>query len=803
MPPPTQVIRPILNPQVEASSRNQENIPLHRHSQVSHMASSKPQIYLPPTPQCRKDIDTELKPPVGRIEGLALVKNASMEKQAAHSQQAGMAAGPDSTEDDQSHLSNNSSREPPGFDTKSIASVTTFAMDEKESLRPDDSASVQAVDDEDSSSGQSCDPSIRDEAEPITQPQSLPHSNGNVIGIARRYPSITLANPPRFGDLPMSPNTQIEDNRQTRAVPREMIDIETPRMRGGGDLEQQPAQALVVMPDEKLLDALASQKDRLPLLQLEEKMVSFIIQTHKGGAEILDLPPQNSFGRLLAHKLADYYSLQHVISDDNSSVRLYRMRGLPYSLPISLATLASSIPTGPVPAQGSAAFRIMRRNGLGGRVNSAGASTAASSSAPSKATSDDDADVGDEGLMSPPDGTPQRDKSALTREEREANYKAARERIFADFQESLPSEAASTTGDTSASISRSSSSSGKRKTGKQRRPKDDSFEARSQFIKGGYPTMPIVGQQSTYQLPYTDPSFTTQYSGTPASSGAPFGSTSFQAYPGYENSMQYPSMPNYSSPMQPAYPPSDPWSNSYSSQPGNYYGSHPTQSQPAYAQAQVPHSGLSPYSQPMSMPPPPVSQNWASNQYQSNFQQTPTLQNPQPVQWPNYSHSPNTAGANPYPYGQLPPQPYASPAYNAQHPVPGSYNGNQSLFNPNSRSFVPSNATSRSGGRNSNRNKKSSSSGNQSGQSKQKASGNENASTIPPRPAQPTQCNSSSPGAKDLPLQQKYGAPAHLPKKPPPSQVPAHFEMDMQALKLGGNVNGPLVVNGGGGESRT
>lgn len=742
-------------------------------------------------------ISAVTKSPAGAIEGLALVKNAALEKEAA---KVRLPAGADSTEDDQSHLSNNSSREPPGFDTKSIASVTTFAMDEKESLRPDDSASVQAVDDEDSSSGPSCDPSVQGEGEQVVLPRVLPQSNGNPVGNTRRYPSITLANPPRFGDLPMSPITESEEFRQAREQPQEMIDIDTPQLRGGGP-DHRP-QILAVMPDEKLLDALASPKDRLPLLQLEEKILGFIALAQQAGPEVLDLPPQNSFGRLLAHKLADYYSLQHVISDDSASVRLYMLRGLVMSLPTSLAVIATSIPTGPVPAPGSAAFKIMRRNGMGGRNHSAGGSTAASSSAPSKATSENGGDGSDEGFMSP-DGTPQKDRPTLTREEREANYKAARERIFADFQESLPSEAASTTGDTSASISRSSSSSGKRKTGKQRRPKDDSFEARSQFIQGSYSTMPIVGQQNAYQGPFGDSTYGLQYSAAQATAVSSFGTTPTQAYPNYETPTQFSSMPNYGNQMQQAYPSGEQWSGPLSPQPGNYYGYPHNPAQPAYSTPQAPVNATNQYSQPMNMPTAAVPQGWPSTQYQNSFQQTPTLQNPQPVQWPGYSSSPSAARPIPYPYGQLPPQLHPTAAYNPQHPVPGSYGGNRSLFNPNSRSFVPNNTSSRSGGRNANRKKNS---GNIANQPKQKSSASDIAIPIPQRPSQPISSSSSSPGGKDLPLQQKYGAPAHLPKKPPPSQVPAPLEFDIQALKLGstvaGHTAGPLIVNGGAGEGR-
>jgi hypothetical protein len=797
-PPPTQAIKPVHITQGEMSPRSKENMAMRRQSQGKRVISPKPKsASLQQLQPITEPIGEVTKSPTGAIEGLALVKNAALEKEAAKIR---LPAGADSNEDDQSHLSNNSSREPPSFDTKSIASVTTFAMDEKESLRPDDSASVQAVDDEDSSSGPSCDPSVQGESEQMILPRGLPQPSGNMIGMTRRYPSITLANPPRFGDLPMSPITESEEVRQARILPQEIIDVDAPQLRGGGP--ENRSQMLAVMPDEKLLDALASPKDRLPLLQLEEKILAFIALAQRTGPEILDLPPQNSFGRLLAHKLADYYSLQHVISDDNASVRLFMLRGLVMSLPTSLAVIATSIPTGPVPAPGSAAFKIMRRNGMGGRNHSAGGSTAASSSAPSKATSENGGDGSEEGFMSPPDGTPQKDRPTLTREEREANYKAARERIFADFQESLPSEAASTTGDTSASISRSSSSSGKRKTGKQRRPIDDSFEARSQFIQGSYSTMPIVGQQNAYQGPYNESTFGMQYPAPPGTIASNYGSTPTQTYSNYEAPMQYPGMPNYSNPIQQAYPSGDQWSSPHSPQPGNYYDYSHNPAQQVYPSSQTPVNAINQYSQPMSMPPPVVPQGWASTQYQNSFQQTPTLQNPQPVQWSGYSSSPNAAGPNPYPYGQLPPQLYPTPTYNAQHPVPGSYGGNRSLFNPNSRSFVPNNTTSRSGGRNANRKKNST---NNANQSKQKSSASENTIPIPQRPSQPASSN-SSPGAKDLPLQQKYGAPAHLPKKPPPSQVPAPLEFDMQALKLGSTVAGlaagPLVVNGEARESR-
>ena len=53
-------------------------------------------------------------------------------------------------EDSNTQLSSSDgSAKPPSLDGKSVASGTTFALDEKESLRPDDSASLRAVEEED------------------------------------------------------------------------------------------------------------------------------------------------------------------------------------------------------------------------------------------------------------------------------------------------------------------------------------------------------------------------------------------------------------------------------------------------------------------------------------------------------------------------------------------------------------------------------------------------------------------------------------------------------------------------------
>ena len=39
---------------------------------------------------------------------------------------------------------------------------------------------------------------------------------------------------------------------------------------------------------------------------------------------VLDLPPCNSFCRLLAHRLGDYYQLSHFVDNSVSAVRLHK-----------------------------------------------------------------------------------------------------------------------------------------------------------------------------------------------------------------------------------------------------------------------------------------------------------------------------------------------------------------------------------------------------------------------------------------------------------------------------------------------
>lgn len=160
------------------------------------------------------------------------------------------------TDDTSTHVSSSeSSVKMPSFDKQSVASGTTFAMDEKESLRPDDSASLRAVEDELDGPAGSRDGSdtdaraFSDQLHRIQQVRPVLQSGVNV------RPQI------QFGQMPMPtmhsvPETPCE----------EMNDAPNPITV----VEGMPAV------DEKLLDALASPRDRVFILKIEQDILDFM-----------------------------------------------------------------------------------------------------------------------------------------------------------------------------------------------------------------------------------------------------------------------------------------------------------------------------------------------------------------------------------------------------------------------------------------------------------------------------------------------------------------------------------------------
>ena len=573
-------------------------------------------------------------------------------------------------DDDQTQVSSLSNRAP-SLDGKSTTSGTTFALDEKESLRPDDSASSKAVEDEDSMSGPASGApnsrvgseaggrAFRDQFYEVHENMGhvgqRPHplSRKIIEGIVEEGPQVNQ--PPTVPAIP----GQLNLSRPEVVVPP------PPSM----DL-------LYREPDEKLFEALDSPKDKYFLLRLEEDIINFI----KGSSEPkIDLPPCNSFCRLLAHKLADYYALTHFVDNAVSSVTLYRT---PYCrIPTPLTELAktrfsSNNPTAPTAPP---TMKIMRRPGTAKdspNVDS-GAGTTESSAIASKAASE----VGEgsqhgTGVVSPTGSSAAKDKSSLTREEREARYKEKREELFG------PQTDESDNVEPMNEISRTSSRNEK----KRKKPKrdDDGFQARSLY-NTFYHNVPYAinpyEQGSGQQIYFAQ--LAMQQGLFPGQNGMIGQAPSQQLY-----QTNFTPMPNaniYAGGVGQM-----PLMNSYSNQPQTFNASGlqqfnqqtPTQ---YFAQIHQP-GGMSQPSSAMSSPviggnlsPNPLAQaadhQWTQNSYGTTY---------------SHSQAPHsylqTSTPVPYAYGQLPFQP-STPNGKPAHPVPGSFN--RQNLNPQTRAFVP------------------------------------------------------------------------------------------------------------------
>lgn len=259
-PPTVQNTSP--NASDEAKARRSENPNPHTPAAVGSQRPTVASKQLAGPAIGGREERTQSEYVTNAIKGLSLGKNAEVPPSGPQSAESG-----DSLWDDQSHLSNSSLKQQ-SFDTKSMASVTTFAMDEKESIRPDDSASVRAAEDDDSLGAQTRELSSHRSQEPAmlaSQTASRPNTSGVTMAV-RRYTTLTLTNPPRFGDLPVASTVSEEATQQPR----------TDNLIARSPIPHDPGSAFPVAPDEKLIDALANPKDRLPLLQLEEKFLGFI-----------------------------------------------------------------------------------------------------------------------------------------------------------------------------------------------------------------------------------------------------------------------------------------------------------------------------------------------------------------------------------------------------------------------------------------------------------------------------------------------------------------------------------------------
>ncbi|CAG9943489.1 unnamed protein product [Clonostachys rosea f. rosea IK726] len=532
------------------------------------------------------------------------------------------AIGRDNGSDESQKADSNSElgTKPPSLDGKSITSGTTFALDEKESLRPDDSASVKAAGEDDDAF------SVRG---------SLGAGSRMDSDLALRARGVQMGDISERRLLHITPGSSSQGVLTPQSTSSEQHPNARPGMSSLPSGEGNPDALNLIYrhaPDEKLIEALTSSKDRLFLLKLEKEVIDFVQNSKE---PYMDLPPSNSFCRMLTHKLADYYHMTHSFEPNIGSVRIFRT---PFCrVPTSLVhwDTAPNQPTSSTPPPVIAPKKIMRR----GQDEDGGLISAS----PSKPTSEDGSDG--------KDGKDKQGNQKLTREEREEIYKLARERIFGS------SEDTPTDGDGDNGVSRASSVSanrsnlGKRgKSSRQRRDDSDSFDSRNHYTPYWGPqqqtwiqqTAPPQGNPGPPSQPFPGqmpPVYTQQNTGYPAVSGMVLS----PGYPNYQMA-QYPPPQQV---QQQRYPPHG--------SPMNSYGS-PAPAAPATASAQPQtwQPGFNPNGPQGRGSVPPTAQSHMGIPYA--FGQLPANLNP---------HDPKT-----------------------QHPIPGSYNRNHS-FNPKTQSFIP------------------------------------------------------------------------------------------------------------------
>ncbi|KAI9673298.1 MAG: hypothetical protein M1829_004363 [Trizodia sp. TS-e1964] len=723
-----------------------------------------------------------------------------------------------SSDDGRTHLSvSELSTKPNSLDGKSVTSGTTFGLDEKESLRPDDSASVKAAEDEDllSGNGSGAQGSILgSEADPrVPREHFLDGSEKLIINPVER--GLAAARIP--------PHTLLESR-----APGNLLNHQSPEELRAHLLGpcSPPASHLPQSytdrePDEKLIEALETPKDRLFLLRLEQEMIEFVKVSKQ---DTLDLPPCNSFYRLLTHKLADYYLLTHYVDNSVNAVRLWRTPFSRLRTPLTMISKPST--SSGTPPSTTPAVKIMRRNGKDEKGTSSDGQPTINSEAPSKSSSDIEgecaSDNGNDPLKLKSEPLSAKERAALTREEREAKYNEVRDRIFGNDPPASETTTESTPLEQTEEISRTSSANGggpggdkfpntkkKANSKRQRKAGDDSFEVRSQFttyykpVEYPAPAFPL-GQQ--VYAPFTQPF-------APNGPAAQIGTVPYmgsQQHQQYNPPFQHPSQgdmapfqyqmstPQYFGPGI-----DDPRVPEMNRSPMNSYQAiqpqwiHQQQPQMQHMPPKVLQMTNSPPTayhqiqpqQPHAQPQPlPINQAWQRPPYQNTFQ-------PKDLSFDRLRISSNTGPPyGQYPYGQLPSVNYANnPPINYQHPIPGSFN--RHAFNPQTQSFIPGGVMPnnqptyyRSPVQGSSPNiSPHQSHFNNNYRMQRQGSNNSSALTSPhlvqanvtsyptsnAPPSNYTSNPAKTPNPNPYPVQStisKWGTPSHLPPKPPPPQ---------------------------------
>ncbi|KAH7389397.1 hypothetical protein DE146DRAFT_162185 [Phaeosphaeria sp. MPI-PUGE-AT-0046c] len=576
----------------------------------------------------------------------------------------------------------------PSDNGKSTYSLNTLSIDEQESIRPDDSASLRAVEEEEMASPPG--------SLPAGSRQGSDHGAGAFIGanaFQDQFQHISAMNPHPHA------HRGVPNGRAPNQLPSPYQHMFDPNnLVSGSGIAAQPAS--LVMPkiegydgsltvaDQPLITALQTPRDRLFVVRLEELLAGFINESTERELVVED---NNAFYRLCTHRLANYYCLSSAAGPTSQtnipSVKVIRT---PFArippLVSRMVDIGKDSTTPPVVAP---ARKILRRDD-----GKSGTNTAANSQTPSKTTSEDG---GSEGSSDAQDA---KEKGPLSRDEREARYNARRAELFSDI-ESEQNDGGGPSEEKDKDVSRSSSAAGKKKNkGKQRNYDDDEFHSRSAFSVYYSPGPSGYSQEHSAYYTAMSGGMSNAYSSGPYSSMASGptppqpGSTTYSSmYPPQAQPQHFPGQQFHVNGAQPNGP--GPMYPNYGQMPNQYDLSADFQrGMSSFQNAGMP-SQVTPRMGPVPMASFPGSQQNSPPMHAAPG--WPPMQQPYPMpqgafQQPGPGNRPMSAphqGPVPgtYPYGQFPPNPMNGRPNMNQHPIPGSYNRQQ--FNPQSQAFIP------------------------------------------------------------------------------------------------------------------
>ena len=206
------------------------------------------------------DLKLETKTPNLVVNGTG---SASTEK----SSKAGNSQTPSDEVSQKADSSSELDTKPPSLDDKSITSGTTYnVLDEKESLRPDDSASVMAAAEDDDT---------------FSMRGSLVVNSrmGSDVAARVHHHRIQIGDmPPRTISKPVIVDAHTQGAATPQIGPSEHqpgVDLRIP-LAAVTSAPESMNQLYQQAPDDKLVEALQSPKDRLFLLRLEKDVISFV-----------------------------------------------------------------------------------------------------------------------------------------------------------------------------------------------------------------------------------------------------------------------------------------------------------------------------------------------------------------------------------------------------------------------------------------------------------------------------------------------------------------------------------------------